>query len=559
MTQKNINLQNIKSTIVNIVKTINSRNWRNNNSNIQPIYDDIIALTLFLPQSSKLNERFYCILHDIKAPVLCRHCHINPVRYTNNLNGYKQFCSLKCATNDNQTKIKTKQTYLKKYGVNHPNQLNITKQKAKLTCLQKYGVEHATQSKQFKEQSQKTCLQKYGVEHITQSKQFKEQSQKTCLQKYGTNNYNQSLSFKQKNQKIIEQRQNTKIINYYYNTINRLSCIPLFTIQEYINTHQEYEWQCKICHTKFKAFLKDGQRPICPKCFPKIKSKPEKALTEFIIKNNLICQENKRNILDNKFELDVYLPTKNLGIEYHGLFWHSELGGNKNKNYHISKLNLCQKKNIRLIQIFEDEWIRTPKIVIARLKNILHLIKYKIYARKCIIKEIDKQMKNKFLNKYHIQGSDKSSIHLGAFYKNKLIAVMTFGQRKITGSKELPWELIRYATIANFNCIGVAGKLFKYFRLHQQFTSIISYADRRWSEGNLYYQLGFQLDHISSPNYWYVSKSNYLRRYHRYNFRKNILKDKLEKFDPNLSEWENMKNNGYDRIWDCGNLVFKYN
>ena len=30
----------------------------------------------------------------------------------------------------------------------------------------------------------------------------------------------------------------------------------------------------------------------------------------------------------------------------------------------------------------------------------------------------------------------------------------------------------------------------------------------------------------------------------------------VEIFDESLSEWENMKLNGYDRIWDCGNYVF---
>ena len=43
----------------------------------------------------------------------------------------------------------------------------------------------------------------------------------------------------------------------------------------------------------------------------------------------------------------------------------------------------------------------------------------------------------------------------------------------------------------------------------------------------------------------------------RIQFQKHKLKDKLETFDPNITEWENMKANGYDRIWDCGNMVFE--
>ena len=30
----------------------------------------------------------------------------------------------------------------------------------------------------------------------------------------------------------------------------------------------------------------------------------------------------------------------------------------------------------------------------------------------------------------------------------------------------------------------------------------------------------------------------------------------MDKFDESKSEWQNMQDNGYDRIFDCGNLVF---
>jgi hypothetical protein len=42
----------------------------------------------------------------------------------------------------------------------------------------------------------------------------------------------------------------------------------------------------------------------------------------------------------------------------------------------------------------------------------------------------------------------------------------------------------------------------------------------------------------------------------RQKFQKHKLKDKLEVFNAELTEWHNMQNNGYDRIWDCGNMVF---
>jgi hypothetical protein len=75
--------------------------------------------------------------------------------------------------------------------------------------------------------------------------------------------------------------------------------------------------------------------------------------------------------------------------------------------------------------------------------------------------------------------------------------------------------------------------------------------------GNLYESIGFKLISEGVPNYWYYGRGNSYKRYHRYGFAKHTLSDKLKNYDDKLSEWENMKNNGYDRIWDCGSIKFE--
>lgn len=99
------------------------------------------------------------------------------------------------------------------------------------------------------------------------------------------------------------------------------------------------------------------------------------------------------------------------------------------------------------------------------------------------------------------------------------------------------------------------NKLISFFIKNYQPKSIVTYADRRWSDGNLYKTINFKYIGTTSPNYWYIDKSH-KKRYHRFNFRKNILNKKIENFDPSLTEWQNMQLNGYDRIWDCGHLKF---
>lgn len=294
----------------------------------------------------------------------------------------------------------------------------------------------------------------------------------------------------------------------------------------------------------------------CKKCSIS-DSSGEIKLKNFFKKYNLSFQSNIRNKI-SPYELDIYIPSKNLAIEFNGIYWHSELAG-KNRQYHLDKLLMCQEKNINLIQIFENELINSPKIVFSRLKNILGLNSYSVFARKCLIKEINCSLKSKFVNKYHLQGDTNSLINLGLFYKNRLVSVMTFCKlRKALGNKKTInnfYELLRFCSISNFNIIGGASKLLSYFENKYQPKSIISYADLRWSTGKLYKILGFKFIHNSKPNYWYFENIDKL--YHRFNFRKQVLNKKLKSFDPKLSEWKNMKNNGWNRIWDCGNMVFE--
>lgn len=288
------------------------------------------------------------------------------------------------------------------------------------------------------------------------------------------------------------------------------------------------------------------------------KSKEETELLNFI--NTIYSgeiQSNIRGIIKNG-ELDIYLPNINLAIEYNGLYWHSERN-NKMKDYHLNKLQKCQEQNIHLIQIFSDEWINKTEIVKTKLKNILKLETNRIYARKCIIKEIDPKQKNIFLNQYHIQGECKSGIRLGLYYNDELAAVMTFQKPRIAIGRtknniENSYELVRYAS--SINVIGGASKLLKHFIKEYKPNYIYSYSDNRWTNpnDNMYLKIGFTKIHISSPNYFYTK--DFSKRYHRYNFNKGVLK-RLGADTEHKTENEIMKEWGYARIWDCGNTKYE--
>jgi hypothetical protein len=113
-------------------------------------------------------------------------------------------------------------------------------------------------------------------------------------------------------------------------------------------------------------------------------------------------------------------------------------------------------------------------------------------------------------------------------------------------------ELVRYASLPFITVVGGASRLFAHFIKDHSPIAVISYADRRWSDGGLYRKLGFTLEHTTAPDYSYVENHRY--RHFRFGFRKDVLKSVLGDFDD--TEWEVMRALDYDRIWDCGKYRF---
>lgn len=304
--------------------------------------------------------------------------------------------------------------------------------------------------------------------------------------------------------------------------------------------------QIKITHTCGNSFIRNRHSAInpntCDICFGSNSiSNAEFQLREWIksvIQHELIFQD--RSILENGFEIDILIPALNIGIEYNGLYWHSEEVG-KHKWYHATKYNKCKEKGIRLIQIFEDEWIYKESIVKSRLLHIFNQNISKISARKCKVEIVPPAIARTWHESHHIQGRGTGTMHFGLECNSELVAVMDFAKL----SKIDAWELTRFSIKGHIP--GAVSKLFSAFIKIVNPSTIISYSDCRWNTNNIYEKLGFVKDGTTQPNYWYVIGN---KRFHRFKFRKEHLIN--EGFAPNKTEQEIMKERGYNRIWDCG-------
>ena len=290
-------------------------------------------------------------------------------------------------------------------------------------------------------------------------------------------------------------------------------------------------------------------------------SKGETEIREFIEGLGFEVYKGKnRKLLEGK-EIDLIIPELKVAIEYNGLYFHTEDMG-KNSTYHLNKTLACNQLGYKLIHIFEDEWMVNKELVKSKLKHILGVSDgIKIGARKVTVNKISKEDKSYFLDEFHIQGNDKSDTFYGAYYNNILVGVMTFNsQRNMTKNVEGEYELSRFSTRQGYIISGLASKILKQFINDYSPKSIISFADRRWTtdgNNNMYTKLGFGLTSILKPTYFYYSsKVNRYKRYHKFSFGKNNLKNKFNGIDLNKSESEITKELGYSKIWDCG--LFKY-
>lgn len=390
---------------------------------------------------------------------------------------------------------------------------------------------------------------------------IKEIKKTTLMKHYGVSNPLHSIIIREKVKRTNALKLQKKIIETQHNFL-----LEIINIKSIINKFQILKAKCLQCNTLFNtkwANLQYYDRGKCPICFPILSgsSKGEKELQDYIIsiipKNEKILLNDRTTIINQNtnyyLELDIYLPERKIAFEFNGLYWHSELNKSNPMSYHLDKYNYCKNLGIELIQIFEDEWSFKRNIVEDMIKFKLSMFKNRLFARNCSISIIDSKLKNCFLNENHIQGQDGAIVKLGLYHEKILVAVMTFSHGNISkgmSSKDKTiWELSRYATKKDLQIIGGAGKLLKYFQRNYIWKEIYTYADLRYSQGKLYKALNFVLSHQTQPNYWYSDLS--ICRIHRFNLRKRPDEPK------DIPEWKLRQDQGYYRIWDCGNLKFQ--
>lgn len=344
----------------------------------------------------------------------------------------------------------------------------------------------------------------------------------------------ESLKKTYANNPLLKERISTSLKNYYSDPIHRKE------ISEKTKTAMHKFYMTEKGQENLKKWT-DGSRA-------KGTSTPEKELQDFVKSLTSDVIFNTRSILGDGKELDVYVPSKNVAIEYNGNIWHSEAyKKDKAERCQLDKTLLCEQKGIRLLHIFSDEWAYKKDIVKSLIKSSLGIYGKKYMARKLRFEEIPMKAAAQFFVKNHIQGNAPANCYFGLYDKDELIQCISIGKNRFNKEKNL--ELIRMATKLNCQVVGGFSKLIKKSLKYLGADKIESYIDRRLFNGNGYKAAGFVKIGESGPRYFYTDGS--IRENRQVYMKQSCLK-KWPECTPDMTEHEMCLQHGLYRIYDCG-------
>lgn len=439
----------------------------------------------------------------------------------------------------------------------------------------------ATQTEEVKAKRKKTMLERYGYESIFHSPEKQAQGRETLKRNYGVNNPSQSKIIQEKIQKVVKER-------YGVDSVNRVEKIRAKAVATSLGVSGEFETPEEAKHAYITALgvdctLKEaakitigsyykpiskelilaklGRIPITTEmvrkeythAYPVLHeynlmrdrsiSTPHQIVLNWLDEFGIEYQTNTRKVIKPK-ELDIYIPNHKLAIEVNGWYWHDSFR-NTPRNYHAEKADDCESVGVQLLQFWDYEIQQKPELIKSIIQSKLGLCK-KLHARNLSVKAVPPSMAREFLNICHLNGYTHAKDHLGLFDNGQLVMILSYGRSRF--EKDVT-EIIRIACAHGMTVVGGVSKLLKHANIHG---SIVSYADRRISNGNMYQQLGFR--HVYNTNYGY----HYFDGQNCHS-RQQFQKHKLIKefgFPESMTEFEMAKTLGLAMLCDAGHMKF---
>lgn len=473
--------------------------------------------TFLLQLSDNISEAIWLCKNNLREAPICEICEENKAIFIRD--EYKP-CSAHCrrekfskimkASRTPEVIQKIKETNLKLRGVT--TNLLTPENKA----LHYKDGKHIFTTKEFKDKAKNTNLALYGVDHYAKSNVAKSKAREQLQKAYE--------SQLQKNQKLLQEKLGDDYSVISYNM-------------------RSYEILHKRCNNIFFINNKiaiprvNSGREICVFCNPvnMLNSDAELKLGDYIESLGLKIERNKRGLV-GRYEVDIWIPSLNIGIDYNGLYWHSELY--KDKYYHQRKYLAFKENNIRFIQIWEHQWLFQRQLILQMLKTKLVGSDFRYYARNLEMRKTNVEIVRPFLDKNHLQGFVGGSVYYGLFNGDELVQLLSMKGEEIS----------RICTKSNTIIVGGIERLFKFMMNDWKPKAIYSYCNPEFFNGDVYERLGLKFDKITEPN-WFAFNKN-LEIFSRQQLQKHKLGDIDTTADIEIDK------RGLTKVYNSGNIKY---
>jgi len=201
---------------------------------------------------------------------------------------------------------------------------------------------------------------------------------------------------------------------------------------------------------------------------------------------------------DFKFSDTVY-------VDVDGLMYHSV--DRKGYTYHSDKREEYEKAGLRLLQFHAPELASKPEVVKSIIQNVIGANSRKIYARKCEVKQVNREEASIFLEYNHLMGDYKAAKCYGLYFQGELVSIMTVAK---SGEGV---DVKRFCNKTYTSVVGGLSKLLKHVIRVYNPKFVLNYVDLRYGTGKHLLGMGFVLEAVHVGFFWTNGADKFPRQY----------------------------------------------
>lgn len=502
----------MKDKLDEIIAKHGAKHWSRAAKKDEQFMNEVTAATTDLPASTPIAERVYCAVSSTRPE-----CPRGGKRTLKSVIDGWRFCGpagrCPCAREAVSEKSKN--------NVDHAARLA----KTRATLVERYGTDNPGQTPRAKAAHKAFYSDRAKVDLAVA------RGKATMLERHGVQN---ALSLPSIDRLSIS-RVRSGVSEEAAAILDDSTRLSVFMETRSVTTAAD---ELDVCPTTITRYLRNYGISVGGSSY-------ENEIAAFLDQHGIRYKRRDRTAI-RPFEADFLLPDHGLIVEFNGLYWHTEeVVGN---DYHRRKYLTATAAGYRMLMVNEDEYVGRRRAIENKILNLCGFSDRGVGARKLVISEIDIASAQRFTEKHHIQGRTSTVWRAyGAFQGEEMRGAVILGKQRGTGTI----ELTRFCTSGAIHA-GLLSRFLSHIRKTVN-EEIVTFADLRYSDGNVYRRTGFVETGEVRPDYRYAKGG---KTYHKSLFTKKRIAKRFGIDVSSMTEKQAMRSLGYSRIYDCGKLRF---